>query len=61
MQKFVNQRRGTIVTGLTVYQLLRLAAAGEIRTEALPGRNLRFSLADLERLRNESSRPCPAQ
>ncbi len=50
---FISGRTARTRLGITHYQVIRLAALGRIRTEALPGSPIRYLLADVERLAAE--------
>ena len=48
--ELVSGRQGCLISGFSHYKLMKLAALGQIRTEALPGNPVRFYRADLEKL-----------
>lgn len=54
-KEWLSARAAALLLGTTVYQLMKRAANGEIRTLADPGCPIKFLAEDIERLRPASS------
>lgn len=52
--EWVNQRAAAAIIRRAPSVIVRLALIGEIRTESLPGRPLRYNRADVERIARQS-------
>jgi len=48
--EWLSARQARLRSGLTLMALLKQAALGKIRTQALPGENIKYAAADIERL-----------
>jgi hypothetical protein len=57
---WVSGREGRRIASVSNYSLMKLAAAGAVRTLALPGASLRYNREDLERLAVEPNPGRPA-
>jgi hypothetical protein len=49
----ITANRARTEYGLTIYEVMRLGAAGEIRTVAEPGRTLKYVRGDVARVARE--------
>ena len=53
--EWLSGRQARLRGGLTVTALLKLAALGKVRTQALPGEPIRYAASDIDRLAQTQS------